>query len=190
MGPKRQYFDEPIVRIGIEDARFPKMCPICGEKGEHTARIWASPHKMENPRYATRKGPRLTSKGTKALLVFVCDEHYKSDEGSGRPRVACTFGSGLMIAILVFAGIIAGGDIWSGRPINNVFYMVVLMFFLVSVLSFLAFRPGPLEASIKVIGFDLGFRNIWLQFQRTDYRERFCEENAMKVELVRWIAKL
>ncbi|MHA2426229.1 MAG: hypothetical protein ACXAEF_15680 [Candidatus Thorarchaeota archaeon] len=190
MGTRRQYFDEPIVRIGIEDARFPRMCPICGDEAKHAARIWASPHKIENPRYATRRKPRLMTSETKALLVYVCDEHYQSDEGAGRSRVACTLGSGLMAALLLFAVMIAGGDIWSGRPINNIFYMVVLFFIVTVTLSFLAFRPGPLEKSIKVIGFDLGFRNIWLQFKRRDYRERFCDENVLKVELVKWIAKL
>ncbi|MCK5152588.1 MAG: hypothetical protein KAQ65_12130 [Candidatus Thorarchaeota archaeon] len=190
MGTRRQYFDEPIVRIGIEDARFPRMCPICGADAEHAARISASPHKIENPRYATRKKSRLMSNGTKTLMVYVCDEHYQSDEGQGNSRVACTLGSGLMVAMLLFAIMIAGGDIWSGRPVNYVFYAIVFLFSVVLIFSFFAFRPGPLASSIKVIGFDLGFRNIWLQFKRADYRERFVEENAMKVELVRWIAKL
>ncbi|MFW9850364.1 MAG: hypothetical protein ACFFF4_14625, partial [Candidatus Thorarchaeota archaeon] len=122
--------------------------------------------------------------------VYVCDEHYKSDEGSARPRVACTFGSGVMVSILLFAVMIAGGDLWAGRPINNVFYFVLLLFSVVLVFNILAFKPGPLESSIKVIGFDLGFRNMWIQFKRTDYRDRFVEENPLKVELVRWIAKL
>ena len=190
MGPRKQYFDEPIVRIGIEDARFPRICPICGQSATHSTRIWASSKKRENPRYARSVRARLFSKGAKTLLVHVCDDHYKSDEGQGNSRIICTLGSGIMVALLVFAVMIAGGDIWSGRPVNNVFYLVVSLFLVVVGLSIATFKSGPLESSIKVIGFDLGFQNMWLQFKRADYRDRFLEENAMRAELVRWITKL
>lgn len=190
MGPRRHYFNEPIVRIGIEDARFPRICPICGEPAEYPARIWATGKKQQNPRYATSARPRVFSKGSKALLVHVCKEHHNSDEGQGNSRIICTLGNGLMVALLLFAVMIAGGDIWSGRPINNVFYVVVILFLLVVGLSVVTFKPGPLESSIKIVGFDLGFQNMWLQFKRSEYRDRFVEENAMHAELVRWITKL
>ncbi|MDF1539985.1 MAG: hypothetical protein P1Q69_13900 [Candidatus Thorarchaeota archaeon] len=190
MSAKKQYFDEPIVRIGIEDARFPRICPICGMTADHPARIWASPKERENPRYNQTAKARILSKGAKTLLVYVCEDHYQSDDGLGNSRLVCTLGNGIMISLLVFAILIAGSDLWSGRPINNVFYLVVLSFLLVVGLSVFTFNPGPLASSIKVIGFDIGFQNMWLQFKRSDYRERFVEENAMRAELVSWIAKL
>ncbi|MFW9908481.1 MAG: hypothetical protein ACFFEF_07890 [Candidatus Thorarchaeota archaeon] len=190
MATRREYFKEPIVRIGIEDARFPRSCPVCGADGEHITRIWASPHKMGNPRYPKRTSPRIGSKGTKALLVYVCDEHHQSDEGSDNSRIACTVGNGLMVALLLFAILNAGGDIWAGRPINPIFFVVVFLFVIVIALSIAAFKPGPLERSIRVVGFDLGFQNMWLQFKRPEYRDQFLEENALKAELVRWISKL
>lgn len=190
MGARRFYFDEPIVRIGIESARFPRVCPICGDSATHPARIWASPHRYETPLHATRSGPRIGSKGTKALLLYVCDEHYQSDEGQGNSRIACTLGNGIMVALLLFAIMGAGADLWIGRPINPFTYLIVFLFFVVIGFSILAFKPGPLQQSVKVIGFDLGFQNMWLQFKNSEYRDRFMEENSLKAELVKWIAKI
>ncbi|MHA1903576.1 MAG: hypothetical protein ACXADL_06110 [Candidatus Thorarchaeota archaeon] len=190
MSPRRVFFKEPIVKVGIEGARFPQICPICEDPASRSAKIHASPKKLENPRLAQSKWPRLSSSGTKVILLYVCDEHYQSDEGRENSKIVCMMGNAVVVSLLLFGFMIAGSDLWAGRAINPIFFGLVFSFIIVLIVTSQTFRPGKLESAVKILGFDLGFKNMWLQFGRSGYRDRFMQENPMKAELVNWITKL
>jgi hypothetical protein len=190
VSPRREFFKEPVVKIGIEGARFPRICPICGDPASKLAKIHASPKKLENPRTSQLNRPRLSSSGTKIFLLYVCDEHYQSDEGRDNSKIACMMGNAIVVSLLLFGFMSAGSDLWAGRPINPIFFGLVFFFIIVLIVTSQTFRPGKLESAVKILGFDLGFKNMWLQFKSSGYRDRFMQENPMKAELVSWITKL
>ncbi|MFW9919997.1 MAG: hypothetical protein ACFFED_10380 [Candidatus Thorarchaeota archaeon] len=190
MTTRTEYFEDPIIRIGIEEARFPRMCPICGCPANRLAKVSASPNGVQNPRYRTSAKARLLGPGVKTLHVYVCDEHYQTDEGRERSKFICALSNGIIVSILLIGIMSTGGDLWYGRPINPLFYVTVVLFLLGLILSIPTFGAGPLESSVKIIGFDAGFRNIWLQLKNKHFRDQFIQENAMKAELVRWIKKI
>jgi hypothetical protein len=94
-----------------------------------------------------------------------------------------------MMGALLFGLLAAGGDLWLRRSISPwvppVFALAILSF----LLTYLAFRPGPLESSVKVVGFDAGIQNVWLDFKNAEYRDRFLKENPMNAEAISWIIK-
>lgn len=190
MTARTEYFEDPIIRIGIEDARFPRLCPICGQPASRLSRVMAAPNNQSHDHYRTRPKARLLDPGTKSLLVYVCDEHYQSDEGRERSKFLCALSNGIIISLLMFGIMWAGGDLWSGRSISPLFIGLIGLFILSATLSVPTFQSGPLESAVKIIGFDAGFRNMWIQLKNDEFRDRFIQENAMNAELVRWVRKM
>jgi hypothetical protein len=188
---RTQHFQEPIIRIGIDKARFPNVCPICGRPAHRPSKIYISPHSRRNPRDVGRSAvPRLLASGTRALLIYVCDEHYQSDDGRNRGRILCTLANALMISLLVFEIMWTGGDIAYGRPISPLLILVISLLILGLSLSYPTFRAGELESSVRIVGFDAAFSNVWLDLKQPEFRSRFTEENAAQIEFVRWIRKI
>ncbi|MFW9907229.1 MAG: hypothetical protein ACFFEF_01530 [Candidatus Thorarchaeota archaeon] len=197
MSERIQVFKEPVVRIPIDKVRFPRKCPICGQEATRPARISAMPLKNRflsptwDPSFypSVRRRAGLRPPETKSLLLSVCDDHYKSDEGDTNYKVFCLAANGILAAIFMFAILSIGGNLWIGRSSDPILYVAVIAFFVSILTTIIAFRAGPLAASIKIIGFDSGLQNIWLQFKRSDYRDGFMEVNAMNAELVAWIRR-
>ena len=125
----------------------------------------------------------------KTLLLFVCEDHFKSDEGDTNYKVLCLIVNAILAAGFVFTSLIIGNRLWIGLPVDPFLYLVVLALPVSILATIFAFRSGPLASSVKIIGFDSGLMNIWLEFSRSDYREAFMKENPMNAELVRWIVK-
>ena len=123
------------------------------------------------------------------LLVHVCDEHYKSDEGDTNFKLLCFIGDGLLAAFLLFALLIAGSNLWIGRPIHPYFFLILGAFLIAIAVTIIAFRAGPLNNAVKIIGFDTGYQYVWLKFKRADYRNIVVEENPMHTELVAWVMR-
>lgn len=190
-------FKEPIVRASTDKIRFPRVCPICGEKATRPARIVASPGKYQDLRLSWypyhsasgRRGAGISSPTSHTLLVHVCDEHYKSDEGDTNFKLLCFIGDGLLSAFLLFALLIAGSNLWIGRPIHPYFFLIVGAFLIAIAVTIIVFRAGPLNNAVKIIGFDTGYQYVWLKFKRADYRNIVLEENLMHTELVEWIIR-
>ncbi|MHA2423242.1 MAG: hypothetical protein ACXAEF_00510 [Candidatus Thorarchaeota archaeon] len=197
MSPQKEFFKDPVIRIPLDRIRFPRICPICGEKATKPARVAATPGKNRflrpewDPAFypSVRRRQGLQPPETKSMLLNVCDEHYKSDEGDTNYKVVCLAGNGLLAAAFLFSLFTIGGDLWIGRTLNPISVAILALFPLSLVVTILAFRAGPLAASVKIVGFDSGLQNVWLQFKREDYREAFMEENAMTAELVSWIMR-
>ncbi|MFW9847831.1 MAG: hypothetical protein ACFFF4_01760 [Candidatus Thorarchaeota archaeon] len=197
MTPRKEVFKDPLIRIPVDRIRFPDICPICGAKGTRPARIAATPGKNRylrpewDPSFypSVRRKYNLTQPETRTLLLHVCDYHYKSDEGDTNYKVFCLVGNGLLAAAFIFSLFSIGGDLWMGMPPDVIPLMIIGVFPLSLLITIFAFRAGPLASSVKIIGFDSGFQNVWLQFKRDDYREAFMEENAMNAELVSWIVR-
>ncbi len=190
MTTRTQYFEDPLVKIGIEDARFPHICPICGKEAKHITKVLAAPNAHQYPHYRQKVRARLLDPRTKTFLVYVCDEHFRSDEGQERGRFLCMLSNALFISLMIFGIMSLGGDLALGRPVSPFFVITLSLLVITLLLSIPTFRPGPLENAVRVIGFDAGFRNVWLQLKNGEFKERFIEENAMKIELVRWIRKI
>ncbi len=197
MNQERLYFEEPIVRVPLDKVHFPRRCPICGEEGTKPARIIATPGKNRflrpewDPAFypSVRRTQGIRPPEMKSLSLYVCDEHYKSDEGDTNYRVLCLIGNGFLGVAFLFALFIIGGSLWGGYNVGLIPYLTVLVFFLSLFITIFSFRGGPLANAVKIIGFDGGLQNVWLQIKRSDYRELLVEENAMHAELVSWIIK-
>ncbi len=194
--PSRETFKHPIIRIHISKARFPKMCPVCGIKCSETTRLTASTNRRRylrpywDPNFA-RSGKRMNpgNPETRSFIIPVCEDHKRPDVGEANYRILCTLGDGIMFCVFFFAVLIAGGDLWSGRTVSTSFYATAAIFFASLFVTALAFRPNILRSSVRIIGFDLDFQYIWLDFRNTEYREAFIKENQMNVELVWWVVK-
>ncbi len=197
MNQQRIVFKEPVVRVQFDKVRFPKLCPICGKEATKPARISTAPGKKQylrpqwDPAFSpsVRRSMGLQVPETKTLLLFVCDEHYKSDEGDTNYKVLCLISNALLAAGFIFASLIIGNRLWIGLPVDPILYLVLLSLPVSILVTIFAFRSGPLASSVKIIGFDSGLMNIWLEFTRSDYRTAFMEENSMTAELVKWIVK-
>ena len=94
-----------------------------------------------------------------------------------------------MFSVFFFAVLIAGGDLWSGRAISTSFYVIAAIFFASLFITVYAFRPNIFRSSVRIVGFDMDFRNVWLDFKNSEYREAFISENQMTAELVWWVTK-
>ncbi|MHA1906860.1 MAG: hypothetical protein ACW98Y_06175 [Candidatus Thorarchaeota archaeon] len=197
MTPQKEFFKEPLIRVPVDRIRFPSICPICGDKATKPARIAATPSKNRylrpewDPAFhpSVRRRANLKPPETKSLLLHVCAEHYKSDEGDTNYKVVCLAGNGFLAFAFIFALFIIGGDLWIGRALNPLPLSILVIFPLSLLVTIIAFRAGALAASVKIVGFDSGFQSIWFQFKRNDYRDAFMELNAMSAELVSWIMR-
>jgi len=185
MTPQKEVFKEPVIRVPINKIRFPDICPICGEKATKPARVASTPGKKRSLRApypvlcpSARRGQGIIPPEIKSLRLNVCDEHYKSDEGDSNYKVVCFAGNGLLAAAFMFALFVIGSDLWIGRALDPLPLSILVIFPLSLLLTIVAFRAGPLAASVKIVGFDSGLQNVWLQFRRSDYRDVFMEENT------------
>lgn len=198
MSPKKHVFKRPIVRATFDKVRFPRICPICGDSASKTTRITTTPGKKRyiRPEWdpllhqsMKRSMGGIPQDETKTLVAHVCDEHYRSDEGDTNYKLLCFIGDGCLSAVLLFALLITGGNIWNGRPIDPYFFAIVGIFFIAIGFTIYAFRAAPLQSAIKIVGFDMGLQTIWIQFKLSEYRDAFIKENQMHAELVQWIIR-
>ncbi|MBD3408034.1 MAG: hypothetical protein GF411_18080 [Candidatus Lokiarchaeota archaeon] len=190
-------FDEPIIRIRQEKIRFPKICPVCTEPATKKTRVTIVPGKKEyitpshRPGFTPSQRRRLGFKPpeTRTFLIPVCEDHYFYDESDCRFRSTCVCFNGILFSVVLFATFISGNDLSVGRGLN-LWYVGLLSIFIISLIgSAIAFRPKPIQDAIRVVGFDLGAQHVWLKLKNPEYQERFVEENAMNVDLVKWIIK-
>ncbi len=181
-----EYFEEPLVRIDIDKARFPHICPVCGGSAKRRSRIMVAPR--EGP-VRTYKGARLSGPGTRSMLVYVCDEHYQPDDERERGKCLCAATTGILISLLLVEVIFASGDLSLGRPVSIGLPLVIVLLGVSMILAILIFRPSELEMYVKIIGFDLGITCVWLRLRNPEYRDVFMEENLMHAELVNWIRR-
>ena len=181
----------------MEKIRFPRICPICGKQATKPARITTFPGRQQylRPHWdpffgaSTRRRTDTSSPNSHTFLVHVCDEHYQSDEGDTNYKLVCFVADGLLSALLLFALLITGNNLWIGRPIPPYFYLIGGVFLIAITITIFALRAGPLNNAVKIIGFDTGYQYVWLKFKRADYRNTVVEENPMHTELVKWIMK-
>ncbi len=197
LNPSKVVFKEPIVKATIDKVRFPQTCPICSKSATKASRVTTVPGKKQylrpewDPSFypSVRRRAGIPAPRMKTFLVPVCDDHYRSDGGTTNIKTLCLIGDGLMMGALLFGLLAAGGDLWLRRSISPwippVFALAILSF----LVTYLAFRPGPLESSVRVVGFDAGIQNVWLAFKNTEYREKFLKENPMYAEAINWIIK-
>jgi hypothetical protein len=193
MSPRKEYFDEPLVKVDFLKARFPKTCPVCGAPATKVARLKiakAGKRLMQYP-YGPYVPIKLGSQQPemKALPIQVCDEHTDPDAGTDRYQSLCLIVGGLLTAFVVFSLLIIGDRISRSRPIPFWAFLYIGLFGIALLLSKVAFSPNVLEKAVNIIGFDPGMQNVLLAFKRSDYREQFLDENQMNAELITWIMR-
>ncbi len=197
MSPKRHYFDEPVVRIDLTRGHFPKICPICGERGTKLARITIVSGRKQylrrswdpyyDPLVRRRQGP--SDPKLKILPIYMCDNHFFSDEGQERYKTLCIIVDGFAMAFLFFGLIFIGDSIARQRSIS-IWSTIFIVFFAMSMLfSWVAFRPNIIERAVRIIGFDSGMQNVILEFSNKDYRDAVIDANPLTSELVSWIVR-
>lgn len=194
--PRREVFNHPVIRVPVENIRFPKICPVCGIQTTQRTRLTASTHRHRylrpywDPNFR-RSGKRMNpgNPETRSFIIPVCEDHKQPDDGEANYRILCTLGDSIMFSVFFFAVLIAGGDLWSGRAISTSFYVIAAIFFASLFITVYAFRPNIFRSSVRIVGFDQDFRNVWLDFKNSEYREAFITENQMTAELVWWVTK-
>lgn len=191
----RKHFDEPIVRARISRLRFPKICPVCCAPSTSISTVSATPQNRQwlrphwNPAFYTRERRRfgLPSPVTKSLLLPVCEEHHITDDGNARMRCLAMLFAAFLSGLSVFALIFVGSDLSSGRGIHPIAIAYLAGLSLSLIFGYVAFRPNALEASVRVIGFDLDFQHVWLELKNPEYRKQFIMENQTISEFVNWV---
>lgn len=197
MSPQKEVFKNPVVRIPIDKIGFPRICPICGKEANKPARVTARPgiYRYLRPSWDPAFWPRVRRSAginppeSKSLILYVCEDHYRSDEGDSNYKTLCIVCDGLIAMALLFALFEIGGTFWLGRMPTILSITMVPVFFIALVITIVAFRAGPLRNAIRIVGFDAGIQNVWLAFKRSDYREAFIEANPIYAEEVRWIRR-
>lgn len=197
MSPKKRYFDDPIVRVDLSRARFPKTCPVCGARATTLSRVTIVSGRPQylrrewdpyyNPQVRRRNG--IPQPDLRVLPIKVCDEHYYTDAGEDRYKSLCLIVDGLAMAFMFFGLVFLGDSLSRGRAISPWVSVFATIFALSMVITAIAFRPNALARSVKIIGFDSGMQNILLAFKNASYRDEFINENSMHSELVSWILK-
>ena len=199
MSGQKYYFEEPAVRVDLSRVRFPKICPVCGAPASKLSRITVVSGKSKylnrawDPAYvpslsaSARRG--LPQPKLKVLPIYVCEDHYHTDEGEDRYKSFCFIIDGFALAFFVFGLMFLGDSFYRGRPIPF-WSLAFSVFFAGSLLiTWIAFRPSALERAVQIIGFDAGFQNVLLAFKDKSYRDMIIQENPMTSELVSWIIK-
>lgn len=198
MSPERIEFDEPVVRVPIDKMRFPKICPVCGAAATEVSRITVTPGRKQylrpmwdpayNPDLRKRIGVPISE--TRMLLIPVCEDHLYSDEDYWRYKMLCLIVDGLMMALLTFALLTLGGNLWRGASSDPWIFGAIALGVASFIMSIAAFRPKSIETAVKIVGFDGGLQNIWLGFKNREYRDEFMKENPMTAELVSWVIRV
>ncbi len=197
MSPKKHYFDNPIVRVDLSRARFPKICPICGARAILLSRMTIVTGRTQylrrewDPYYSpyVRRKQGIPQPTLKVLPIQVCANHYYTDEGEDRYKSLCLIVDGLAMAFMFFGLLFLGDSISRGRPISPWVTVFTAIFAISMFMTAIAFRPNALARAVRIIGFDAGMQNILLAFKSNSYRDEFIKENSMHSELVRWILK-
>lgn len=197
MSPRKLHFDEPIVRVDISRARFPRVCPVCGNPATTTSRLTIVSGRPQylrrewdpsfDPRVRRRQG--IPQPNLKVLPIQVCANHYYTDEGEDRYKSLCLIVDGLAMAFMFFGLLLLGDSISRGSSISP-WVSVFAVFFAVSLVStVIAFRSSSLARAVRIVGFDAGMQNVLLAFKSGAYREEFVKENPVNSELVSWVVK-
>jgi hypothetical protein len=195
--PRKKVFKEPIVRVKAAGIHFPKVCPVCGNPARAKTRMTTIPNKKTwlrpswDPAFtpSARRRFGISAPPSSTFLIPVCEEHVIEDESDCRYRTLCMICNGIVIAIAVFSLMSVGSDLWLGRGFSVWGYIAALLIITTMASTLLAFRARPLEASVKIVGFDYAAQYVWIAFRDPEYRRRFLEENEMNAELVRWIVR-
>ncbi len=171
------------------------ICPVCCAPSISMSRITATHQNTRwmrpqwNPAFYSgeRKRIGLPAPLTQSLLLHECEEHHITDDGNARMRCLAMFFAAFLSGLSVFALIFVGYDLSSGRGIHPIAGAYLIGLSLSLIFGYIAFQPNPLEASIRIIGFDLDFQHVWLQLKNAEYRRQFVEENPTTTELVNWV---
>lgn len=189
VSPRKEYFDEPLVKVDFLKARFPRTCPVCGAPATKVVRM-----KIARPSWEYPYGPYVPRRHEhhhemKVLPIQVCEDHAHPDAGTDRYQSLCVIVDGLLIACVVFSLLMIGDRISRASPIPFWPFLYIGLFGIALLLTVVAFSPNVLEKSVKIIGFDGGMQNVLIAFKRSDFREHFMNENQMTAELVSWIMR-
>lgn len=93
------------------------------------------------------------------------------------------------MAMLAFALLTLGSNLWQGQTSDAWVYGVMVLAAASFIITITAFRSSPIESAMRIVGFDAGLQNIWLDFKNREYRDDFLKENPMTAELVSWVLK-
>ena len=193
ISPRKEYFDEPLVRVDFQKARFPKTCPICGTPATKTVRMNITKAGKYPLRpsldYLSPRRQAFQQSDLKVLPIQVCENHSDPYAGTDRYQSLCIIVDGLLMVFMFFSYLVIGDSISRARPIPFWAFLYIGIFVVALLLTAAAFSPNALERQVKIIGFDLGMQNILIDFKRTEYREQFMDENQMSAELVSWIMR-
>jgi hypothetical protein len=197
MSPRKEYFDEPLVKVDFMKARFPRTCPVCGSPATTAVRlkIEKTGKQYLRPSMEYAYGPyvrnRHVSQPTemKSLRIQVCGYHSNPDDGTDRYQSLCLIVDGLLMAFVIFSFLIIGDSISRASPIPFWSFLNIGFFGIALLLTAVAFSPNALEKAVNIVGYDPGMQNVLIAFKRPDYREQFINENQMTAELVTWIIR-
>ncbi|MHA2351831.1 MAG: hypothetical protein ACXABX_01770 [Candidatus Thorarchaeota archaeon] len=197
MSPRKKYFDEPLVKVDFLKARFPRTCPVCGAPATKAVRMKIAKTGKQSLRrswdyvYSPYIRRRYGSKPPemKVLLIQVCEDHAHPDDGTDRYQSLCLILDGFLLAFSILSLLFIGDRIWRADPIPSWTILIISLFGVAMLFTYVAFSPNVLEKAVKIVGFDFGMQNVLLAFKRSDYREQFMNENQMTAELVSWIMR-
>ncbi len=197
MSTKKEFFDEPLVRVDTLKARFPKICPVCGSPATKIVRMKMA---KKSPQYLRRQWnpaytPYMVGRNAphnpemKVFPVQVCEDHANPDAGSDRPQTLCLVVDGFLLGFLIFGLLFMGNQISRGQPISIWPILTIGLFAIAMLLSLVAFMPNALAKAVQIVGFDAGMQNVLIAFKNPVYRVEFMKLNQMTAELVSWIMK-
>lgn len=197
MSSRKEYFDEPLVKVDFLKVHFPKICPVCGAPATRYTLLKIAKNGKQSLRrsweYSYALYPRHEMRNRfsemKVLPIQVCEDHSHPDDGTDRYQTLCLIVDGLLMALMIISFLIIGDRISRTRPIPFWSYLYIVLFVVAILLTKIAFRPNVLERAVRIIGFDPGMQHVLLWFRRTEYREQFLLENQMNAELVNWIMR-
>jgi hypothetical protein len=193
MSPRKEYFDEPLVKVDFQRAKFPRICPICGVPATKIVRMNITKAEKIPLRpsldYLSPRRQGTPQSELKILPIQVCENHSDPYAGTDRYQSLCIIVDGLLMAFVFFSILVIGDRISRARTIPFWAFLYIGIFGLALLLTAVAFSPNALERHVKIIGFDPGMQNVLLAFKRSDYREQFIDENPMTAELVSWIMR-
>ncbi|TET07403.1 MAG: hypothetical protein E3J86_13175 [Candidatus Thorarchaeota archaeon] len=192
MSPRREFFDEPVVRVETLKARFPRTCPVCGSPATKIMRMKiARGTEFTDPAYSLsvrrKVGPQHPE--MQVLRVQVCEDHANPDAGTDRYQTLCILVDGLLVGFLVFGLLFIGDSFWRRRPMSIWPFLIIGLFGLAMILTKVAFMPNAVAKAVRIVGFDAGMQNVLIAFKSPMYRNEFMQENQMTAELVSWILK-
>lgn len=193
MPPRKEYFDEPLVKVDFRRARFPRICPVCGSPATTIVRMNIAKAEKIPLRpsldYLSPRRQEIRQSEFKILAVQVCENHSDPYSGTDRYQSLCLVIDGLLLAFLLFSLLFIGDRLWRAQPIPSWTLLIIGFFGVAMLFSYVAFRPNALERAVKIVGFDPGMQHVLISFKLPEYRDSFMNENQMIAELVTWIVR-